>query len=182
MNEVVAIVEGETEQTFVRDQLAAHLALRGTTIWAVLPGRQRKQGGVKKWIVAKADIVRTLRENRYCTTMFDYYAMPDDWPGRASSRRLAWQRRAEHVQTEMLAAITAEMGQSFNSRAFLPYVQLHEFEARPLPTWKSWHPLPPPCRIARSSSTASSSRKSWSLPAIRKRSTTATTHVLLAHI
>ncbi len=129
MNEVVAIVEGETEQTFVRDQLAAHLALLGTTIWAVLPGRHRKQGGVKKWVVAKADIVRTLREKRYCTTMFDYYAMPDDWPGRVSSKRLLWQERADHVQAEMLADITAAMGQSFNPKVFLPYVQLHEFEA-----------------------------------------------------
>jgi hypothetical protein len=129
MSEVVAIVEGETEQTFVRDQLAAHLALSGTTIWAVLPGRHRNRGGVKRWVVAKADIIRTLREKRYCTTMFDYYAMPGDWPGRASSKTLPWQERADHVQTKMLADIAAEMGQSFNPKVFLPYVQLHEFEA-----------------------------------------------------
>ncbi|MEN9554682.1 MAG: hypothetical protein RLZZ232_968, partial [Planctomycetota bacterium] len=41
MNELVIIVEGETEQTFVRDQLAAHLALRNTVAWPVLPGRHR---------------------------------------------------------------------------------------------------------------------------------------------
>ena len=129
MNEVVAIVEGETEQTFVRELLAAHLAMHGTTIWAVLPGRRRRQGGVKKWVVAKADIVRTLREDRYCTTMFDYYAMPNDWPGRESSKTLEWRKRADRVQAEMLADITAEMGNKFAPRFFLPYVQLHEFEA-----------------------------------------------------
>jgi hypothetical protein len=32
MNDVVAIVEGETEQTFVRDLLAAHLGSRGVNI------------------------------------------------------------------------------------------------------------------------------------------------------
>ncbi len=48
MIELVVIVEGETEQTFVRDQLAAHLALRNSTTWPVLPGRHRHHGGVKK--------------------------------------------------------------------------------------------------------------------------------------
>lgn len=129
MNEIVAIVEGETEQTFVRDQIAAHLACRGITIWPVLPGRDRRHGGVKKWEVAKNDIVRTLRERRFCTTMFDYYAMPTDWPGRAESTMLPWMERADHVEREVLADVTAAMGGSFDPRFFIPYVQLHEFEA-----------------------------------------------------
>lgn len=129
MSEVVAIVEGETEQTFVRDQLAAHLSLRGTTMWAVLPGRRRRHGGVKKWAVALQDIIRTLREGRYCTTMFDYYAMPEDWPGRAPARTLVWNERAQHVEAALLRDITAAMGGSFNPTYFIPYVQLHEFEA-----------------------------------------------------
>ena len=129
MNELVAIVEGETEQTFVRDQLAGYLALHGTSIWAVLPGRNRKRGGVKKWEVARQDIVRTLKEGRYCTTMMDYYAMPDDWPGRVNAKSLAWDKRASHVEAKLLEDITGAMGQTFNTQFFIPYVQLHEFEA-----------------------------------------------------
>jgi len=129
MNEVVAIVEGQTEQTFVRDQLAAHLGGRGTAIWAVLPGRTRKQGGVKEWDVAKADIIRTLNEGRYCTTMFDYYGMPESWPGRTESKAMAWGERAAHVESEVMNDITATMGGEFNPVQFIPYVQLHEFEA-----------------------------------------------------
>lgn len=129
MNEIVAIVEGETEQTFVRDQLAAHLACLGITIWPVLPGRHRRHGGVKKWEVAKNDILRTLRERRFCTTMFDYYAMPTDWPGRAESANLPWEQRADRVESQVLADVTAAMGGSFDPRFFIPYVQLHEFEA-----------------------------------------------------
>lgn len=64
MHELVVIVEGETEQTFVRDQLAAHLALHNTTAWPVLPGRHRNRGGVKKWESARQDILRTLKEGR----------------------------------------------------------------------------------------------------------------------
>lgn len=129
MNELVAIVEGETEQTFVRDQLAGYLALHGTAIWAVLPGRNRKRGGVKKWEVARQDIVRTLKEGRYCTTMMDYYAMPDDWPGRINAKSLAWDKRASLVEARLLEDITGAMGQKFKPQFFIPYVQLHEFEA-----------------------------------------------------
>ena len=60
MSEVIVIVEGETEQTFVRDQLSGHLGLLGINVWPILPGRHRKHGGVKKWPVAKQDIIRCL--------------------------------------------------------------------------------------------------------------------------
>ena len=129
MNELVVIVEGETEQTFVRDQLAARLALHGTTVWAVLPGRHRRHGGVKKWDVARQDILRTLKERRYCSTMFDYYALPDDWPGRRKSRKLPWRQRAALVEQEILADVGSAMGARFRRTYFIPYVQLHEFEA-----------------------------------------------------
>ncbi|MCK4658206.1 MAG: DUF4276 family protein [Phycisphaerae bacterium] len=129
MSEIVAIVEGETEQTFVRDQLAAHLGYRGIAIWAVLPGRTRKRGGVKKWESASGDIIRTLKEGRYCTTMFDYYAMPTDWPGRAKAAQKGWAERGSHVESAVLNDIAERMGGSFNRSQFIPYVQVHEFEA-----------------------------------------------------
>ncbi len=129
MNELVVIVEGETEQTFVRDQLAGHLALFSTSAWAVLPGRHRNHGGVKKWQVARQDIIRTLKEGRYCSTMFDYYAMPADWPGRAQATPQPWSERASIVEGKIYQDISAEMGGRFDPKYFVPYVQLHEFEA-----------------------------------------------------
>lgn len=129
MNELVVIVEGETEQTFVRDQLAAHLALRNTIAWPVLPGRHRNHGGVKKWEVARQDIIRTLKEGRYCSTMFDYYAMPIDWPGREAAATRPWNERANMVEEQIHADISMAMGNRFNPKYFVPYVQLHEFEA-----------------------------------------------------
>lgn len=130
MNELVVIVEGQTEQTFVRDQLSAHLALHNTNARAVLPGRDRKSGGVKKWEIARSDIIRTLKkEGRYCSTMFDFYAMPTDWPGRADAATKPWSERASTVEQRIHADITAAMGGSFDPKFFVPYVQLHEFEA-----------------------------------------------------
>ncbi len=129
MNDLVVIVEGETEQSFVRDQLAEYLALHNVNAWAVLPGRQRRHGGVKKWEIAKQDIIRTLKERRYCSTMFDYYAMPSDWPGRTESKNKPWQSRAKFVEEKILKDIRETLSSSFNPMMFIPYVQLHEFEA-----------------------------------------------------
>jgi hypothetical protein len=129
MNELVVIVEGETEQTFIRDQLAAHLAVHGTIAWPVLPGRHRNSRGVRQWDGAKQDIIRTLKEGRHCSTMFDYYAMPNSWPGRIASAELEWNKRADHVEDEIRKEIVHAMGGSFNSKFFIPYIQLHEYEA-----------------------------------------------------
>ncbi len=129
VNELVVIVEGETEQAFVKYQLAAHLPLHGTTVWPVLPGRHRRHGGVKKWEVARQDIIRTLKEGRYCSTMFDYYALPEDWPGRVTSRSLPWNARATHVESEILNDVASAMQGGFLRKYFIPYIQLHEFEA-----------------------------------------------------
>ena len=129
VNELVVIVEGETEQTFVRDQLAAHLVMSNTTAWPILPGRHRKHGGVKKWEVARQDIMRTLKERRFCSTMFDYYAMPLDWPGREAAVAMAWNERASIVEAMIHVDIAAAMGDGFDPKYFVPYVQLHEFEA-----------------------------------------------------
>ena len=128
MVDLVVIVEGETEQTFVRDQLAAHLAIHATNVWAVLPGRRRNHGGVKKWEVARQDIIHTLRERRDCSTMFDYYGMPLDWPGRREANAKERHERAKYVQDMVHAEITQAMGDRFDPKYFIPYVQLHEFE------------------------------------------------------
>ena len=129
MSEIVAIVEGQTEQTFVRNHLAAHLGAYGITIWAVLSGKSRKHGGVRKWESAQGDILRTLREGRHVTTMFDFYAMPNDWPGRVEATQLAWDQRGAHVEQGIAKAIAEAVGGSFDNRQLIPYVQLHEFEA-----------------------------------------------------
>ena len=94
----------------------------------MLPGRRRIHGGVNKWEVARQDIIRTLKERRYCSTMFDYYAMPADWPGRKEATAKPWPERAGQVEAAIHADIVAAMGGRFDPKYFLPYVQLHEFE------------------------------------------------------
>jgi hypothetical protein len=129
MVEVVAIVEGQTEQTFVHEVLAAHLGLRRIAIWAVLPGKARKSGGVKSWESAQGDILRAIKQGPHVTTMFDFYGMPLSWPGRTEAAKLPWGQRGSHVEHAMEQSIAAVVGGSFDPRQLIPYVQVHEFEA-----------------------------------------------------
>lgn len=129
MSEIVVLVEGETEQDFVASTLAAHFGARGTSIWPILPGRHGSAGGVKRWAVAEQDIVRLLKSGRTCTTMFDYYRLPANWPGRTAASQGPVAARATTVEAALHAQICAVMGSRFNPRLFIPYVQLHEFEA-----------------------------------------------------
>src|SRR5262249_4376400 len=42
---------------------------------------------------------------------------------------LAWNQRASRVEERIKTEIVSAMGGSFNPKYFIPYVQLHEFEA-----------------------------------------------------
>lgn len=131
MNDLAVIVEGQTEQAFVRDVLAPHLATFGVGAWARLPGRVHRRGGVPAWEVVRGDILRTLKERqgRYCTTMFDFYAMPHDWPGRRQASARPINERGPFVEAALSADLTGYAGHGFDPTLFIPYVQMHEFEA-----------------------------------------------------
>ena len=112
MSRIYAIVEGPTEQTFIANQLASHLGARGLDIRAVLPGRVHRRGGARAWESTRGDIVRALKESpgRYVTTMFDYYALPESWPGCLDSKGLPYQQKAAHVEAavaEVLLVVQA---------------------------------------------------------------------------
>ena len=56
------------------------------------------------------------------TTMFDYYALPDDFPGVEESTEIQDVRNRISFLEDKFAE---ELGRG----AFIPYIQLHEFEA-----------------------------------------------------
>jgi len=132
-------VEGETEETFVNEVLGPHLYLRGyTRVSARLMGnaRQRdRRGGIRPWSSVKEDIVAHLREDPQClaSCMVDYYALPQTderaWPGRKAAGVLSFPQKAPTIQDALLTEICVAMGKSFDSRRFLPYIMMHEFEA-----------------------------------------------------
>ena len=139
MARLLVHVEGQTEETFVNELLGPYLTARGfDSIGARLLGNARlrsDRGGARSWQAVRKDIIRHLRHDQACisTTMVDYYGMPcsgnNAWPGRDRAAQLPLDERAIAVEAALLTDIANEMGGEFNSRRFVPFVVMHEFEA-----------------------------------------------------
>jgi hypothetical protein len=61
--------------------------------------------------------------------MFDFFRMPMKWPGREEARKKGWTQRGSWVEQALLADVRVHAGEDFRDELFLPYVQVHEFEA-----------------------------------------------------
>jgi hypothetical protein len=125
--------EGQTEQAFVKSVLSPHLA--DSNVFAdarsVLTSKDKKahkeyRGGLIHYQKARADIVTWLKEDQHSecrfTTMFDLYALPDDFPGYTEAAKL-------NDPYARVLAIESAFSQDIDDRRFIPYIQLHEFEA-----------------------------------------------------
>lgn len=131
MNRVLAVVEGQTEQSFVREVLGPALANKGVFLAARLVGKPGQKGGIGSWEKARRDIEIILKgdPSSYCTTMFDYYRLPSDWPGKSSSTGHPFRQAVARIEQATHDEARAMMGTSWNPSYFIPYIQTHEFEA-----------------------------------------------------
>ncbi len=125
------IVEGRSEETFVRDVLTGHLSSMGVYPVArcVTTSRRRGRpfrGGLDDYAKARRDIVRWLSEDQNVdvrfTTMFDLYRLPGEFPGHRDARK-------ESDPYKRVAVLERSLGEDVGDRRFIPYIQLHEFEA-----------------------------------------------------
>ncbi|MCY4534126.1 MAG: DUF4276 family protein [Bryobacterales bacterium] len=137
---LIVHVEGETEETFVKEVLSSHLEMRfgWSTVSARLMGNARRRdhrGGVKPWSTVQAEIAKNLRQDHglVVTMMVDYYAMPRTgpraWPGREDASALSYPENAKIIERRLSGSIQKEMRPKFNQTRFVPYVMMHEFEA-----------------------------------------------------
>ena len=129
MSRVRVLMEGQTEETFVNEILSPHLNHMGIYPHAFL---FRKKGGSFAYQRARKEILNSMKEDNtlICTTMVDFYGMPKDWPGRTESQSCRnYQDKAQRVEQALSEDIVTIMGDSWNPARFIPYVQMHEFEA-----------------------------------------------------
>jgi Domain of unknown function (DUF4276) len=131
-------VEGQTEETFVKEVLRDHLLGFGyTSVQARLIGNARlraKRGGIRSWSSVKGDVVRHLKEDTgaLSTLMVDYYAMPATgdrgWPGRAVDVGLNTSSKARILEDALKVDVASAYGPDFDAMRFLPFVLMYEFE------------------------------------------------------
>jgi hypothetical protein len=136
--EIYIVVEGQTEQTFVRDVLAPQIAHKGIYLYSALLGKPGHKGGDVRFDRAKADIGNFLkqRNDTYISTMFDYYRIDVNWPGRVDVRQeikngktLTASQKAGILEIATLREIMNAFPDYNTGNRFIPYIEMHEFEA-----------------------------------------------------
>ena len=129
MSTIKILVEGPTEVLFVKDVLQPYFYERGIS---VMPFLFQESGGISKYPRSQKQILNTIKSDRscFCTMLVDFYGLPKDWPGRKDTdSRRAYLEKAATVEKALFADICSQLGSSFNQSRFIPYIQMHEFEA-----------------------------------------------------
>jgi hypothetical protein len=118
--------EGFSEERFVADILRPHLLNFGiyTEVRKVLTNRKlKKRGGIVPFYKFQKDIKQWMTEcpDVYHTTFIDLYGLKNDFPGFETTKHMKPYDRVEEMEKLMKDEI--------NFYKFIPYIQLHEYEA-----------------------------------------------------
>jgi hypothetical protein len=128
MRRLNLIAEGQTEQAFAWQLLRSHLAGFGVDLakpTCVKTSRDHR-GGLLRYEHIRKHVCRWLTQDRdptlRLTTMIDLYGLPPDFPESANAAKLVDPyARVECLETAWQTDV--------DDRRFIPYIQLHEFEA-----------------------------------------------------
>jgi hypothetical protein len=126
----LVLVEGQTEEQFVKNVLRPYLWSR-TSLWMIpiilitkfVKSGANFKGGVCSYAQAHRDVHNLLRDANAAivTTLLDYYGLPADFPGMLTRPIGTARQRVVHVQ--------GAFGAALDDPRFVPFFLLHEFEA-----------------------------------------------------
>ncbi|MFO8080963.1 MAG: DUF4276 family protein [Armatimonadota bacterium] len=119
------VVEGQTERAFVQGVLRPFLWESDIHASPLIVRTSRESvGGVVTYGKVRRLMVSWMKQQPTTTftTMFDLYALPSDWPSPAASN-------CGHDAHEFAEQVEQAMCEDIDHWRFIPYVQVHEFEA-----------------------------------------------------
>jgi hypothetical protein len=125
---IYIIIEGQTEERFVKDILAEfflefRIFFKPILIETSRSPHRKYKGGLVNYNHIRKDINRVL-QNGDChkvTTMIDYYRLPDNFPGKNTLPSGSIYDKVKYLEDCWFSDI--------GSQKFIPYIQIHEFEA-----------------------------------------------------
>ena len=125
MKTVIVICEGETEKEFCKTLLSVYLQK-----YCKIRIEVRLLGGNCNWQRIKDMVEKALKQqkNALVTTFFDYYGVKTkkfpNWKETVGINKANVRERIEILENGMLEEIDSNL-----RYRFIPYIQLHEFEA-----------------------------------------------------
>jgi uncharacterized protein DUF4276 len=130
MTRVYIVVEGLTEESFIKDVLAHTLWPRQIYLTPIIVGPPGHKGGNTNYARVKRDVVVLLKQDptAYCSTMLDFYGLGEGFPGSPSPIGLSNIEKVTRIEQAMKADLIAEVENRRPDTRFLPYLQLHEYE------------------------------------------------------
>jgi hypothetical protein len=119
------LAEGAAEKQYAENYLRPYLADFGKIISVSCVSTSKTQkGGISSYTKAKNEIGIFLKKAEFdlITTMFDLFKLPNDFPNYATAQQIA----DPYLK---VASLEEAFKKDINHYRFLPYLQLHEFEA-----------------------------------------------------
>ncbi|NWH03749.1 DUF4276 family protein [Desulfobacter latus] len=129
--EVIAIVEGRTEQIFIERILAPYIGHKNIGMRATQVSKPGQKGGDVRFSRVRRDLENHLkqRDDTYVTTFIDYYGTKE-WPGLDLVPPNALPAQiAGTINEATRAQVISLFSDQQAERRFIPFVAVHEFEA-----------------------------------------------------
>ena len=130
MTRVVVIVEGPTEESFVKGPLAEALWARQVNLTPIILGVPGHRGGRTNYARLKKDLVSQLKQDRavYCSTMIDFYGLGKGYPGTPAPLQMTAIQRVENIESGIKQDVCSQIPEFRPDARLIPYLALHEFE------------------------------------------------------
>lgn len=132
--EVLILVEGATEEAFIKNCLNPHLSRHGIYIRPIVVTTKKalsgnkttgglNNGNVNKFLNDLTRLLNSTPNGGLVTTLIDFYALPNNFPGNNDIvSEMSVLDKIDHLENSL--------SRHFNTpNHFLPYIQMHEFEA-----------------------------------------------------
>ena len=130
MRRVFVIVEGPTEESFVKGPLAEVLWANQVYLSPIILGVPGHKGGRANYARVQKDLLRQLKQDptAYCSTMIDFYGLGQGFPGTPLPPNLGNIQKVEHIERAIKDDVCDRIPDFRADVRLIPYLSLHEYE------------------------------------------------------
>ncbi len=131
MVRVYVVCEGQTEETFIKEVLYDLFLAKSIYLQPVLIGKPGHKGGNFTFERLLTDIKPLLLGDpaSYCTTLFDFYGLPNNFPGKDTAQTMTNSKdKATCITQALIESLRETTINPESLRRFIPYIQMYEFE------------------------------------------------------